>query len=161
VAALALPAACGGRSTTLGTENPAGEGSGASSGSSAAGAGATGGAGAAGVTGLGGDAASTGGAVASGGINARCVEPSLSDRRCQTDADCAVFAPGNCCTVAFANGVNVAAMCPQDVVACESDCSDSEWITDTTEGTSHITDIKVRCEIGESGAGVCLSYVDL
>ncbi len=192
--ALALPTACAGRSTSLDSENAAGEGSGGTGGaggtttgsgatgatgatgmgatggrgSGATGAGATaatGATGATGGTGIGGTGmGATGGTDAAGGIGgmASCGMPTLDDRRCLIDSDCRLSSAGvACCGPVRLYGVANAAACVRDPVACIAECLGPQWVTDTLEATYAIDDIQVRCEIGEPGAGVCVSFVDL
>jgi hypothetical protein len=177
VAALAVPIGCAGRSTSLESENAGGDGSGGTGGdrggtttgsgaTGATGMGAVGGTGGTGTggTGVGGTAGVGGTGVGGTGVGGMtsCEMPKLDDRRCLVDSDCRLSAGGVvCCGPARMYGVANVASCTQDPVACVADCAGTRWITDTMEATYDLGEIRVRCEIGEPGAGVCVSFIDL
>jgi hypothetical protein len=154
-AALAVPLACGGKSTSLDSENAAGESNGGTGGAGTGGRGGTG-MGAASGTGTGGVTAGTGGTIP---VDV-CPSISLDDRRCRIDTDCRLSAKPACCGQAPIHGVNRVTACAEDPIACVGQCGPVEWLTDTGELTLELGDVQVRCEIGEPGAGVCVSYID-
>jgi hypothetical protein len=131
------------------------------------GMGATGGTGmgATGGTGMGGMGA-TGGTDATGGAGiggmTSCAMASLDDRRCLIDSDCRLSPPKLACCGRFrVYGLANAATCVEDPVACAAeDCAGPQWITDTMEATFERGEIQVRCEFGEPGAGLCVSFVE-
>jgi hypothetical protein len=176
-AALAVPTACAGRSTSLDTENAAGEasggvgnprgGAGGSSGSNTTGAGATGGVGAAGsgatgagATGATGMGAAGPGAAGTGGTagTASC-EPAARD--CLVDTDCMLATRTPCCGLERVYGVSRVGMCVLPELPCFADCDGPRWLTDSNETTTDLAVVKVRCDLVESDSGVCTSYVDL
>jgi hypothetical protein len=172
-AALAVPLACGGKSTTLESENAAGEGTGGSGSGRGGSGGATTGSGATGGTGMGatgGSTAGTGGAGATagaggpaagaGGIDA-CQTIGLDERRCLSDSDCELSARPICCGDEPIRGVSRASNCAQDPVACVARCARPRWITDTNEITVDLGVVQVRCEFTEPDVGACTSYIDL
>jgi hypothetical protein len=100
------------------------------------------------------------GGTGAGGL-ATCEMPTLDDRRCRIDSDCRLSGESVCCGRARLYGVANAAGCVLDPITCDADCAGTQWITDTGEATVDRDVVRIRCEIGEPGAGVCVSYVDL
>jgi hypothetical protein len=130
----------------------------------AAGEGATGGVGGGGGTGggAGGTGGGAGGTGAGGSGAKSCVAPTLDDRRCLIDSDCRLAqAEEACCQPVRMHGIAKVASCIPDPNNCGPECETPQWITDTMEATFVATEISVRCEFGEPGAGVCVSFVEL
>jgi hypothetical protein len=161
VLSFAVPAACAGRSTSRHTDNAAGEGAAGVGGGGGTGEGAAGG-----VGGGGGTVGGAGGTGAGGGVGGSgaksCVAPTLDDRRCRIDSDCRLAqAEEACCQPVRMHGIAKVASCLPDPIDCDAECAGPQWITDTMEATFVATEIDVRCEFGEPGAGVCVSFIDL
>jgi hypothetical protein len=170
-AAVALPSACAGKSTSHDSENAAASGAsgdvtGGSSGSSGAGGSGAANVGGAGATGEGGTGTSaTGGSGGTSGGTTSCGAPEPEDRRCLVDTDCRPYPdPAACCGPARMYGVASAASCIEAPIPCDLDCAGPQWITDTMEATYDAGQIRVRCEFAEPGEpdeGLCVSHIDL
>jgi hypothetical protein len=176
---LAVPLSCGGKSTTLETENVAGDGSGgsgagrggsggATTGSGATGSGATGGTGTGatggigtGGTGMGATGGFTAGTGATAGVGGpaagaggtdpidTCPTIEPGDRACLVDSDCTLSAKRTCCGDVPVQGVSRESGCAEDPVACVAECARPRWYTDTNEITTDLGVVQVRCEFGE------------
>jgi hypothetical protein len=172
-AAIAVPLACGGRSTSLDPENAAGEGNGGSAGrggaggamtgSGATGATAMGAMGGTGGTGMGATPGAGGVTAGTGGVLAipDCPIITPDDRRCLIDSDCELAASRSCCGDLLVQGVSRVSGCAQEPVMCDVACTGTRWITDTGEITTDVSVIQVRCQFLDADAGVCTSDIDL
>jgi hypothetical protein len=104
----------------------------------------------------------TGAVGATGGTaGLTACEPELDDRLCRIDTDCRLSGVAPCCGTARIYGVNNVTACAQGPSACDADCIGAQWITDTKEATFDLSVVQLRCEVGEPGAGLCVSYVNL